>query len=115
MGHYRDRYPHALPPEQAAARLRALTDYWNAQYGTRTDWNGCEGCISGRVLGLSFWSRFTVEPDCIQGELEVSFVAVGMGGRGYLKRKLDHYMNPEVPLHQLQALVPGTTPSTASV
>jgi hypothetical protein len=106
MGHYHDRYPHNLPVNEAAARLRALTDYWDAQYGTHTEWIGHVGEISGRVLGLSFWSRFHVDAECVHGELKVSALAVHMGGRAYLKRKFDHYMDPQVPLSDLQALVP---------
>jgi len=110
MGLYRDEYPHNLTREEATARLRALTDYWDAQYRTRTDWNGNEGRISGRVLGLSFSSCFTVEDSRIRGELKVSSLAVRMGGRGYLKRKLDHYMDPAVSLQDLHALISGRLP-----
>jgi len=113
MGHYSDHYPNSLPVEEAAARLHALTDYWDVQYRTRTDWNGNRGEISGRVLGLSFRASFTVDRGCIHGELRVSALAVRMGGRGYLKRKLDHYMDPGVSLDQLQAQVPGLRPRTA--
>lgn len=113
MGLYHDAYPHSLTLEEAVARLRALTDYWDAQYRTQTDWNGHEGRISGRVLGLSFWSRFTVDHDRIHGELKVSSLAVRMGGRGYLKRKLDHYMNPAVSLEALRGLIPGSVPRAA--
>ena len=113
MGLYHDAYPHSLTREEAIARLRALTDYWDAQYRTHTDWNGHEGRISGRVLGLSFSSRFTVDQDRIHGELKVSSLAVRMGGRGYLKRKLDQYMDPAVSLQQLLDLVPGRVPRAA--
>lgn len=113
MGLYRDEYPHDLPRDEAVARLRALTDYWDAQYGTQTEWSGSQGRISGRVLGLSFWSRFVVAEDRIHGELKVSALAVRMGGRGYLKRKFDHYMDPAVPIEQLQALVPSPEPRVA--
>ena len=113
MGLYRDEYPHSLPREEAIARLRALTDYWDAQYRTRTDWDGHQGRIQGRVFRLSFWSRFVVDETGIHGELKVSFLAARMGGRGYLKRKLDHYMDPGVSLEQLQALVPGAEPRAA--
>jgi hypothetical protein len=113
MGLYRDEYPHQLTRDEAVARLRALTDYWDAQYGTHTSWEGHQGRISGRVLGLSFWSNFVIDEHTIHGELKVSALAVRMGGRAYLKRKFDHYMNPSVSLTELQALVPGAEPRAA--
>jgi hypothetical protein len=113
MSLYRDQYPHCLTQHEAAERLRALTDYWDAQYNTRTDWQGNVGSISGRVLGLSFWARFHVEPDRLYGELEVSFLAVKMGGKQYLKRKLDHYLDPRVPLEELRAVVRQLSPARA--
>ena len=110
MGRYSDDYAHNLPREEAAQRLRALTDYWDAEYGTSTDWSGARGTIrgtiSGRVLGLSFGASFTVSDETIHGDLKVSALALHMGGRAYLRRKLDHYMNPKVPLSELRSLIP---------
>ena len=104
---YRDEYPHEFEVEEAVARLHALTDYWDAQYNTSTEWEGSTGVISGVVLGLGFEARFHVGPGRLHGSLRVSRLAVAMGGRGYLKRKLDHYMDPRVPLPELVALVPA--------
>jgi 3-methyladenine DNA glycosylase/8-oxoguanine DNA glycosylase len=115
MSLYRDEYP--LPPSisqrEAVERVRALTDYWAAQYGTTTEWVDTRGTISGRVLGLSFQARFQVEPRRMLGELEVSFLAVKMGGRQYLKRKLDHYLDPDNSLEDLQAVVRPLSPAQA--
>jgi len=113
MSTYHDEYPHSLTQREAAERLLALTDYWDAQYNTRTEWNGDTGTICGRVLGLSFRARFDVEPDRLHGELQVSFLAVRMGGRQYLKRKLDHYLNPAIPLDDLRAVLRQLTPVRA--
>lgn len=110
---YRDEYPHGLSQKEAIARVQALTDYWDAQYNTCTEWNGHIGTISGKVLGLSFLARFTIDLGRLHGELKVSFIAVKMGGRKYLKRKLDHYMNPQVPLDDLRAVVEQLHPATA--
>jgi len=115
MSIYRDTYP--LPPSisqrEAVERVRALTDYWAAQYNTTTEWVDTCGTISGRVLGLAFRAHFRVEPRRMLGELKVSFLAVKMGGRKYLKRKLDHYLNPEIPLEDLQAVVRQLSPARA--
>ena len=114
MATYRDEYPHDFAVDDATARVRALTDYWDAQYGTRTDWYGNTGTISGRVLGLSFWARFIIDGGRLHGELRVSPLAVRMGGRKYLKRKLDQYMDPDVSLDELRARAPRLpTPAPA--
>jgi hypothetical protein len=103
---YHGNYPHRLSQDEALARIQALTAFWDAKYDTRTEWTGYRGTISGRVLGLSFSSWFQVDPDRIFGELKVSVIAVKMGGKRYLKRKMDHYMNPAIPLEELRALIP---------
>jgi hypothetical protein len=110
---YRDQYPIRVSQQEAIARVRALTDYWDATYRTRTEWSGNRGVISGRVLGLSFWARFTVDEDRLHGELKVSSLAVRMGGRGYLKRKLDDYLDPDHSLEDLRSRVPDLAAARA--
>lgn len=104
---YHGEYPYSLSQQEAIARVQALTDYWDAQYRTHTVWEGHTGTISGRVFGISFWARFIVDPGILHGQMQVSFIAEKMGGRQYLKRKLDHYLDPGVSLEELQAVVPS--------
>jgi hypothetical protein len=103
---YRDEYPHSLGREEAVERIRALTDYWDAQYKTRTSWTENEGDISGRVLGLSFRAHFVIDRDRLHGTLRVSPLAVKMGGRQYLRYKLDEYMDPSVSVDELRSRIP---------
>ncbi len=107
MGTYHDQYPYTMPQDEAVERVRALTDYWGARYGTRALWTGNRGNISGRVLGIKFKATFIIDPELMHGEMKVSFIAVKMGGRQYLKHKLDDYLNPEISLEQLRGRIPG--------
>lgn len=111
MGTYQDQYPTDVPQAEAIARIQALTDYWDTRYRTRTDWCGNRGTIQGRVLGISFKARFSIDPGMLRGEMEVSFIAMKMGGRQYLKHKLDEYLDPSRSVEQLRSRLQGLTPA----
>ncbi len=96
---------HALPLEEACARLRALTDYWDSRFGTRTRWDGSRGHISGKVLGIRFEGTFSVEEERLRGQLRSGFLGERLGGRSYVLRKLADYLDPSRPLAELQARV----------
>ena len=66
-----EEYPHPFTQDEALTRVRALTDYWDRQYGTRTAWEGPRARISGRVLGVRFTGTFSVERDRLRELLAV--------------------------------------------
>jgi hypothetical protein len=99
--------PHSHSQEDAVARIRALTDYWDTRHGTRTVWTGNSARISGKVKGLSFDGTFTVEERRLIADVKVGFLAEAIGGRGYVERKLDDYLNPNNTLESLRARIPG--------
>ena len=68
---------HAFPQDEATARIRALTDYWDTKYGTKTTWSGNSAHITGKVKGISFDGRFTVEDKRLGGEVKVGMLAEG--------------------------------------
>ena len=109
MGFYQDRYPYSMPQEEAVRRVRALTDYWDTRYGTRTEWTGNRGRIRGRAFRIAFDATFTINPEVMLGEMKVSFLAVKMGGRKYLKSKLDEYLDPQKTVEELQNRLIGLT------
>ena len=111
MALYHDEYLHTFSQHEAAERLRALTDYWNHKYHTQTEWDGYSGRIWGRVFGISFEATFFVETGRMFGKLRVSYLAVGMGGKKYLKAKVDDYMNPAHSLEELRARAPVFSPA----
>ena len=99
-------YPHQLPREEALARARALTEFWDRRLGTRTEWDGYRGHISGRVLGFRVAGSVSVEEDHLRGTLEAGHLGVKLGGRHYLLRKLANYLDPSRSLDELRARVP---------
>lgn len=109
MGTYLDRYPYDMPRQEAIQRVRALTDYWDARYGTRTSWEDNQGSIRGRAFRISFEATFTIDPEVMIGEMKVSVLAVKMGGRKYLKGKLDEYLDPAHTLEELRGRLVGLT------
>ena len=95
--------PHALSLEDATARIKSLTLYWDTKYGTTTTWNGNNARIKGRVRGIKFDGTFFVELHQLEGDIKVGFLAERIGGRGYVERKLKQYLDPDTSLATLQA------------
>jgi len=105
-----EEYRHALSLEEACARVRALTDYWDTRFGTRTCWDGPRGHISGKVLGIRFEGTFSVEEERLRGQLRTGFLGERLGGRGYVLRKLADYLDPARPLAELRARIARAQP-----
>jgi len=99
-----EKYPHSLTQEEAQLRVQALTEYWDGRYGTRTEWHGNAGEISGKVLGVRFRGIFQVHPDILWGEIKSGYLGAKLGGRSYLLRKLGHYLDPCRSLEDLREL-----------
>lgn len=96
---------HSFSQDEAAARVRALTDYWDTKYGTKTSWTENSAKITGKVKGVSFDGRFTVEDRRLKGEVKVGMLAEMLGGKNYVLRKLDEYLDAANALEALQARV----------
>ena len=95
--------PHSLSEEDATARMKALTLYWDTKYGTRTIWDETHARITGRVRGIKFDGTFDVQQRQLSGDIKVGFLAERIGGRGYVERKLAQYFDPNTSLETLQA------------
>jgi hypothetical protein len=104
--------PHGYSQEEAVARIRALTDYWDTKHGTRTVWDGNRAHIKGRVKGISFDGTFSVLDNRLDAEVKVGFLAEKIGGKSYVLRKLDDYLDPNNSLEELRSRVPGYRPSS---
>lgn len=98
---------HGFSDEEAIARVRALTDYWDTRHGTRTVWQTNSARINGKVKGISFDGSFRFEGGRLLADVKVGFLAEKIGGRAYVERKLDDYLNPANSLESLQARVSG--------
>ncbi len=96
-------YPHSFPIEEAVARMRALTDYWDQKYGIASEWQ--ENCarIKGKVKGIVFDGTFEIEANRLLAEVQVGFLAEKLGARSYVEQKLAHYLDPKNTLEGLRA------------
>jgi hypothetical protein len=97
--------PHPFTKEEATARLKALTDYWDVKHGIRGEWQGSSAKIKGKVKLISFDGSFTLEDRRMLAEVKVSFGGETIG-RPYIERKLAEYLDPKNTLESLQARVP---------
>ena len=98
-------HSHPFTRDEATARLRALTDYWDKKHGIRAEWQGSTARIKGRVKLVSFEGSLTLEDKRLVADLKVSFGGETIG-RPYVERKLAEYLDPANTLESLQARVP---------
>jgi hypothetical protein len=96
--------PHSFTKDEATARMKALTDYWDKKHGIRAEWHGSTARIKGKVKVVSFEGSFTLEDRRLIADFKVSFGGE-MIGRPYIERKLAEYLDPTITLESLQARV----------
>jgi hypothetical protein len=92
--------------QEAKERVRALTDYWGAKYGVKTDWTERTAKISGKVRGASFAGDVTFEQGRAVAEMKVSMLAEMLGGRAYVERKMHEYLDPANAIEALRSRIP---------
>jgi hypothetical protein len=96
----------AMDPDEALARLRALTDYWSAKYGVSASWDGFAGRVSGKVRGVKFDGHMRLEGGRLTADIQAGFLAEKLGGKKYVEGKIDDYLSPARTLDELRARVP---------
>jgi len=89
--------------EEAVARLKALTAYWGKEYGIQSTWEEGAVTLDGKVKGVRFDGRVTVGGGKIFADVKAGFLAEKLGGKAYVNRKLDDYLDPKNSLESLQA------------
>ena len=97
--------PHSYSLEEAVARIKALTTYWDTRYGTRTTWTENSAHIKGKVKGISFDGKFSIDDRFMRADVKVGFLAEKIGGKAYVERKLDDYLRATNTLEALQARI----------
>ncbi len=96
-----------LPDEDVLARAHALTEYWAKKHNVTVSWkNDREVHLSGRVMGVKFDGRVQIGEGKIHAEMNAGFLAEKLGGRAYVQRKLDDYLDPARSLAELRARIP---------
>ncbi len=98
---------HALSEDDALARAHALTDYWAKKHGVKVEWRGdTDVRLSGRVMGVKFDGLVHLGAGSISAEMDAGFLAEKLGGRAYVERKLDDYLDPAKTVEELRARIP---------
>lgn len=98
---------HALSEDDALARAHALTDYWAKKHGVKVEWRGdTDVRLSGRVMGVKFDGLVHLGAGSISAEMDAGFLAEKLGGRAYVERKLDDYLDPAKTVEELRARFP---------
>jgi hypothetical protein len=93
--------PHSLSSDEALARMQALGDYYKNAHHAQVGWDGHQGSVNARYLGMHLDVAFAV------GDREVRLDGKdpGLLLRGkvtsYLKKKLEAYLDPRTPLEDL--------------
>ena len=94
--------PHGFSAEEALARIQALTTYWT-QYGVRAQWTGNTAFVDGKVKGVKFRGEIRVEAHSIVADIKAGFLAEKLGGKKYVERKINDYLDAANSLEELQA------------
>jgi hypothetical protein len=94
-------YPHKLAREEARERLHKLGQYLTNRHGIKVGWAGDKGTFRGKYMVV----QIEGELNLADGVVHVTGKDPGFLWRGramdYLKRKLEMYLDPSVPVSQL--------------
>lgn len=99
---------YTLSDDEALARAQALAEYWAKKHNVVVSWRGeREVHLSGRVMGVAFDGLVRMGDGVIRAEMNAGFLAERLGGRAYVARKLDDYLDPSRSLAELRARIPS--------
>ncbi len=98
---------YTMPDEEALARLHALSDYWAARHGLLIAWEGQNVHLTGKVLGVRFDGRVVIGDGALEATVKAGFLAEKLGGKAYVARKLDDYLDPQNSVASLEARIPS--------
>lgn len=95
-------YPHTLSPDDARARMHALTDYLTRRHGLQVNWAGDKGTVRGKVLAVvTIDGEFTVTEKIIHVTGKDPGILWRKKAVEYLKKKFDQYLDPRATLADL--------------
>ncbi|HEY3357748.1 MAG TPA: polyhydroxyalkanoic acid system family protein [Polyangia bacterium] len=92
---------HNFTLDEAKQRIQALTEYWQAKHGIKTEWSGNSAKTKGKVKGINFDAKVDVAEKQIVCEADVGFLAERLGARSYVEKKLGEYLDPATPAASL--------------
>lgn len=89
-------FAHTLTPDDARARMEALSQYFSTKHGLKVSWSGDRGRVLGKVLGM-----VSIDGEFVLGEGKVHVQAKDPGmlwrkkAAEYLQRKFGEYLDPK--------------------
>jgi len=87
---------HALDLDEAIARMRTLTEYWQRKYTVESRWTKAVSNLAGSVLGVAFEATLSVDKRRIVFEGPDPGILLRRQVIGYLTCKVDEYLVSEV-------------------
>jgi hypothetical protein len=91
---------HALPREEARARIQKLTTTWS-KHGVQSSWEGDEAQLDGKVMGMHLVATLKVTDTQVGGEATDPGMLLRGQAKKYLTEKFAHYLDPKNPLSEL--------------
>ncbi|MEM6957586.1 MAG: polyhydroxyalkanoic acid system family protein [Myxococcota bacterium] len=91
--------------EEALERLKLLADYWSAKWGFAPTWDGGTARFDGRVVGVRFRGTVEIGRGRVHARMNAGFLAEKLGGRAYVSRKVDDYLDPANSIASLRARI----------
>lgn len=92
---------HSLPRAEARARIEKLTQAWS-RHGISSSWNGDEAKLDGKVMGIHLVATLRVTDTQVGGEASDPGMLLRGQARKYLTDKFARYLDPKVPLAELE-------------
>lgn len=93
--------PNDFDIDEARERLQALCVYWENEYGIEPTWSDDGATVRGNIMGFAFEAELTIDEQKITVEGPPPHILVRSRVIGYIERKLDEYLDPDVDVDAL--------------
>ena len=94
MGMMKFEVSHTLPRDEAKKRIQTLLDHWRTKYGVKTDWEGEQARVTGKVMGIQLDANFQVTDRAVAGEGTDPGLLLRTQAKSYLQRKFGAVLDP---------------------
>lgn len=95
---------HSLSKDQARERVQKLMTYWGDKYGVKSDWNGDQASVLGKVMGINLEASFEIRDGQVCGEGTDPGMLLRGQAKKYIQKKFDDFLDPNKSEADLNAL-----------
>jgi putative polyhydroxyalkanoate system protein len=96
---------HSLSKDQARERVQKLMTYWGDKYGVKSEWNGDQASVLGKVMGINLEANFEVRDGQVSGEGTDPGMLLRGQAKKYIQGKFDEFLDPSKSDADLDALI----------